>query len=85
MKEQLKQIIQESALSQPDKSLWLGVIEGSKPEIAEIIYSYLSKEPDKLSWLTQILKKKMEAIKSSNQKLWQEIISEELKEINKLK
>ena len=85
MKEELKKIIEESSLSEEDKEVWRRAIELNEPELLEMVYNYLAEEPGKLAWLTEMLKKKMEALKNGDKDLWEEIVKGEVEEINKTK
>ncbi len=84
MGEEIKKLIQESGLSEEDRQIWLNALQSAPSEIISALSDYLLEFPDKLSWLTDILKRKMEAMKKKDEGAWNQILAEEALEIKKI-
>ncbi|MBI3335509.1 MAG: hypothetical protein HY001_03360 [Candidatus Portnoybacteria bacterium] len=81
---ELKTFIQNSSLSDDDKNFWVEALKNAAPEVAISILSYFQDFPDKIQWATDMLKRKVEAIKSKDENAWNQILTEEEAELEKI-
>lgn len=59
-------LINKSNLSKKDKQLWFNNVSNLDPEMQEILLYFLDDNPDKLAALTEIIKEKIEILKTGN-------------------
>lgn len=74
-------ILAQSSLSEEDKKFWTKALKNAAPEVVFSILSYFQEFPDKIGWATDMLKRKVDAMKSKNQEAWNKILSEEEQEL----
>jgi len=82
--EELEEYITKSSLSEEDRRLWVAMLKKAAPEVAFSILSYFQEFPDKMQWATDILKRKIEAMKTRNKAAWSQILAEEEQELTHL-
>jgi hypothetical protein len=81
---QLQHVIDNSALSDNDKDLWLRAMELLDEEQAETILQAVQDDPHELEDLTRNLKVKQVAFATGDQALMDQVLEEEKTEISDL-
>ena len=81
---QLQHVIDNSALSEADKDLWLRAMELLDEEQAEAILEAVQNDPHELEDLTRNLKIKQVAFATGDESLMNQILEEEKTEISDL-
>ena len=80
----LQHVIDNSALSETDKDLWLRALELLDEEQAETIVEVVQDDPHALEGLTRNLKMKQDAFARGDESLMGQILEEEKAEISDL-
>lgn len=75
--QRLSEHIMNSSLSQEDKLVWANGIERLDEKTAQDILSYLEELPEDIQWATEMLKRKVEALKNNDISAWNQILTEE--------
>lgn len=84
LSEEFAEYIEQASLSEDDKRFWLKMLKKAAPEVAFSILSFFQEFPDKIQWGTDILKRKVEAMKTRNKEAWNQILAEEERELTNL-
>lgn len=82
--EEIEEYITNASLSEEDRRLWLSMLKKAAPEVAFSILSYFQEFPDKIQWATDMLKRKIQAMKTKNKAAWTKILAEEEQELSNL-
>lgn len=75
--EELRQLIGQASIAEEDKGLWLDALKNAAPEVLMSILSYFQAFPDKIGWATDLLKRKVQALKTKDENTWNQILTEE--------
>ncbi len=85
--QKLKDIINNSSLSDEDKKFWEDNIIAPAKEnsrIAESMFLYLDNFPNDIKWVTDFSRRKIEAIKKGDEKELDKILEEEEKKLSSI-
>lgn len=79
----LKNLIEESRLTQAQKDLWFNFIENTPEDEHGPIWEILKENPATLEFLTENLEVKMKAIERKDKNLWNEVLEKEKEYLRK--
>lgn len=80
--EKLIVLIQASSLSQEDKNIWFNTLKDMPPQTWQAMYMTVTASPEDLEQATQLVHKKIAALKDKDDAAWNDILQQEKAELN---